>query len=84
MHVVPDRRVTFRDTLRWLWQLRRSRDGRLLFGFVFAGWAALFAANWVFKGLLVAAVVGVALIVATLGLWHTRRRLVARRDNGAR
>jgi Flp pilus assembly protein TadB len=83
MRVVRER-VTFRDTLSRLWQLRRSRDGRLVFGFVFAGWAALFAANWVFHGLLVAALVGVALIVATLGLWHVRRRFGPRRDNDAR
>lgn len=80
MDLVPDR-VTLRDTAGWLRHLHRSRDGRLLLGFVFVTWAAFFVANWVFNGLLVAVVVGVTLIAAALALWHIRRRLLARRDS---
>ena len=55
-----------------------------MLAYLFVMWSALFAANWVFNGLLVAVIVGAALIVGTLGLAHARRRLVARRNRDAR
>jgi membrane protein YdbS with pleckstrin-like domain len=83
MHGVPEH-VTLRDTMRMLWQARQTRRGRLLFAYVLMTWTALFAANWVFNGVLVAVIVGAALIVVTLGIWHALHRRGVRFDGHAR
>ena len=71
MHGMPERPP---------WPASRKRDLRLLLGVVLVGWTALFVLNLVFNGLLVAVIVGAAVMLLWLGLIYLRRRNVRRRD----